>query len=324
MGLEHDDVKIIDSNGVVLESLEKKDNDKFMSLDMLSFQQQIEHRLEIRAQDLLDKTMGKDHAMVRVTASLDFSKVEKTQEFFDGDDPVIRSEQLNQESSSTQNVGGVPGVESNLDGNIQGGNGSSPTANSNSRITNYEISKTISKTINPVGSIVNLSVSVLIADRVEVDGEGKPISTTPRSAEELKSIENMVATAIGIVPERGDMINVLSLPFVDPDKAVAEETPDSPLLIYQYVPLIKYGLIVLGVFFIYLLLIRPMVKTMKGETKKHFKTVKQLEQEQQENGGIEEELPPPPVDEAITMLKKEVMHNQVPAAFIVKNWIQEG
>ena len=326
MGLEQDDVKIIDSNGVVLESLEKQDKDKFMSLDMLSFQQQIEHRLEIRAQDLLDKTMGKDHAMVRVTASLDFSKVEKTQEFFDGDDPVIRSEQLNQESSSTQNVGGVPGVESNLDGNIQGDNGSSPTANSTSRITNYEISKTISKTINPVGSIVNLSVSVLIADRVEIDEEGKPASTTPRTAEELKSIENMVATAIGIVPERGDVINVLSLPFVDTDKAVIEESLDSPLLIYEYVPLIKYGLIVLGVFFIYLLLIRPIINTMKGETEKHFKTVKQLEQEQQQNGRSdkEKELPPPPVDEAITTLKKEVMHDQGPAAFIVKNWIQEG
>ena len=326
MGLELDDVKIIDSNGVVLESLEKADKDKFMSLDMLSYQQQIEHRLEIRAQDLLDKTMGRDRAMVRVTASLDFSKVEKTQEFFDGDDPVIRSEQLNQESSSTQNAGGIPGVESNLDGNLQGNNNLSPSGSSNSRITNYEISKTVSKTINPVGSIVKLSVSVLVADRVKVDEEGKPASTTPLTAEELKSIENMVATAIGIVPERGDMINVLSLPFVETEDTATEITIDSPLLIYEYIPFIKYGLIVLGALFVYLLLIKPMVKAMKGETQKHFKTVKQLEREQRENDllGVEEELPPPPVDEAITMLKREVMQNQAPAAFIVKNWIQEG
>lgn len=326
MGLELDDVKIIDSNGVVLENQDKQDNDKFMSLDMLSYQQQIEHRLEIRAQDLLDKTMGKDHAMVRVTASLDFSKVEKTQELFDGDDPVIRSEQLNQESSNTQSTGGIPGVESNLDGNFQGRNGSSPSANSNSRVTNYEISKTISKTINPVGSIVNLSVSVLIADRVEIDAEGKPLSTTPRTSEELKSIENMIATAIGIVPERGDMINVISLPFVDTDKSVAEETLESPLLIYEYIPLIKYALIVIGAFFLYLLLIRPIMRTVRGESEKHYKTVAQLEQEQQKmkGNGKEGDLPPPPVDDAITMLRREVMHNQVPAAFIVKNWIQEG
>ncbi len=325
MGLELDDVKIIDSEGVVLESFKKQDKDNFMSMDMLSFQQQIEHSLEIRAQDLLDKTMGKDHAMVRVTASLDFSKVEKTQEFYDGDDPVIRSEQLNQESSTTQSTGGIPGVESNLDGNLQGTSGSTPAAQSNSRITNYEISKTVSKTINPVGSIVNLFVSVLVADRVEIDEEGKPGPVIPRTSEELKSIEDMVATAIGIVPERGDKINILSLPFVDTDKTASVETPDSPRLVYEYIPLIKYGLIVSGLLFIYLLLIRPIIKTMKGESQKHFKTVKQLEQEQGGNSGTDtEEEPPPPVDDAITMLRKEVMHNQVPAAFIVKNWIQEG
>jgi len=326
MGLELDDVKIIDSNGIMLESQKEKDKDKFMSLDMLSFQQQIEHRLEIRAQDLLDKTMGKDNAMVRVTASLDFAKVEKTQEFYDGDDPVIRSEQLNQESSISQSTGGIPGVESNLNGNIQGNSDSKPGTSSNSRITNYEISKTISKTINPVGSIVNLSVSVLIADHVEVDEEGKQLLTTPRTAEELKSIKNMVATAIGIVPERGDMINILSLPFVNSAKAENEETLASPLLMYEYIPFVKYGLIVLGVFFIYLLLIRPLVKTVKGVPEKHYKTVKQLEQEQlnilQKNEA--EEQHPPPVDDAITTLRREVMQNQVPAAFIIKNWIQEG
>ena len=76
--------------------------------------------LEMRAQDLLDKTMGKDKAMVRVTATLDFAKVEKTQELFDGEDPVIRSEQVNQENSGAQTTGGVPGVQSNLQGNSAG------------------------------------------------------------------------------------------------------------------------------------------------------------------------------------------------------------
>jgi flagellar M-ring protein FliF len=136
----------------------------------------------------------------------------------------------------------------------------------------------------------------------------------------------MIATAIGIVPERGDMINVISLPFVDTDKSVAEETLEPPLLIYEYIPLIKYVLIVIGAFSLYLLLIRPIMRTVRGESEKHYKTVAQLEQEQQELSRKEKEggLPPPPVDDAITTLRREVMHNQAPAAFIVKNWIQEG
>ncbi len=322
-GLEPTDVKVINSNGMVLESQEKSNKSNLMSLDMLAYQQEVEHRLEIRAQDLLDKTMGEDRAIVRVTAALDFSKIEKTEELFDADEPVIRSEQLNQESSGTQTTGGIPGVQSNLDGNFQGQSDSTPPKSSNSRITNYEISKTVSKIIIPVGNILNLSVSVLVADRMLIDEEGKPVSTTPLTPEELKSIESMVGTAIGIVQERGDMINVLSMPFIDTDTTLVEPEKLTPRLIYQYIPFIKYGLILLGAILIYFLLVRPIINTMRGEVQKHNKTVEQLEKEQSK---IQEEemIPLPPVDDAITTLKKEVLHNHIPTTFIVKNWIQEG
>ncbi|WP_457576598.1 flagellar basal-body MS-ring/collar protein FliF [Desulfomarina sp.] len=325
-GLEPDNVNIIDSNGVILESLKEKDRDNLLPVDMLTYQQELEHRLEIRAQDLLDKTMGKDHAMVRVTATLDFSKNEKTQELYDADDPVIRSEQINQENSGSVNAGGIPGVQSNLNGNTPGTGQTGPTSSKNSRITNYEISKTISKTINPVGTITKLSVSVLVADRVKVDKDGKPVSTTPRTEEELKSIENMIARAIGLTPERGDKINVLSMPFVETDKAIIAENASGSRPLYEYIPFIKYGLISLGILLLYFLLIRPVIKTMKGEVKEHYKTVEQLEQEQLRTPETdeEEEITLPPVDDAITSLRREVLQNHVPTAFIVKNWIQEG
>ena len=62
---------------------------------------------------------------------------------------------------------------------------------------------------------------------------------------------------------------------------------------------------------------------MRGEVQNHYKTVKQLEQEQNKIQD-EEIVPLPPVDETITMLKREVLQNHVPTAFIIKNWIQEG
>ena len=322
LGLDPDYVSVIDSNGIELERLEDADENNTVSLNMLKFQEEVENRLELRAQDLLDKTMGKDHAVVRVSATLDFSKVEKTEEIYDGDDPVIRSEQLNNESSSTKISGGIPGVESNLNSNIQSQSNSGPAASNTSRITNYEISKTISKIVNPVGTITNLSVSVLIADRVKVDSAGKATSTTPLSAEELKSIENMVATAIGLVKDRGDLINVLSMPFIEKIQPLAALDQPSENSFYQYIPFIKYALILLGVALIYFLLLRPVIKTMKGEVQKHNKTVRQLELEQIK---IEDKLPPPPpVDDAITTLRREVEQNHIPTAFIVKNWIQEG
>ncbi len=323
--LQPENVKVIDSNGIELESLKSADDESLFSVNMLAFQQNVEHRMEMRAQDLLDKTMGKDNAMVRVTATLDFAKVEKTQELFDGDDPVIRSEQVNRESSGSQSAGGIPGVQSNLQEESLGKSESTPRSNKQSRTTNYEISKTTSKTVNPVGRITKLSVSVLVADRVEQNEKDKKQIITPRSAEELKAVEKMVTTALGIIPDRGDKISVISMPFIDSSRTMSQAEAGGDNTLYQYVPFIKYGLIVLGIMLVYLLLIRPIIKTMKGEVKEHYKTVEQLENEQQKSLGTEpEEIVSPPVDDAITALRREVQQNQVPSAFIVKNWIQEG
>ncbi len=138
----------------------------------------------------------------------------------------------------------------------------------------------------------------------------------------------MVASAIGLMPTRGDVITVTSMPFLDTREAAVggEATPEA--FIYQYLPLAKYILIAFGMLLLYFVLIRPVVKTMKGEVKQHYKTVQQLEQEQREQqrqlAMQEPEEPPLPVDDAITALRREVLTNQVPTAFIVKNWIQEG
>ncbi len=334
-GLSPENVTVIDSFGKVLEGRAEKDDEQRFSVDMLVFQQELERRFEARAQDLLDKTMGYGQAMVRVTASLDFAKVEKTEELFDGEEPVIRSEQLQQESSGGVSSGGIPGVESNLQGNANtvGGSTSTPSSKT-SRTTNYEISKTISKTTNPVGTIKNLSVSVLLADKIipAKDKETQPTVVT-RDAKELKAIETMVSSALGLNLERGDNINVASMPFMvaSDDQLMAEEMPRN--LLYEYLPLVKIGLLSLGALLFYFLLVRPIIKTIKGEVTDHNKTVTDLEKaveevklaklnaEQEREGQEEfEEVTP---DSVIT-LRNQVMQNQVPTAYIIKNWINEG
>ena len=329
-GLEPDKVTVIGSNGVILDSGKTDDKDKLLSVDMLLYQQEVEHRLEIQAQDLLDKTMGKDKAMVRVSASLDFAKVEKTQELFDSDDPVIRSEQLNQENSGSQTTGGIPGVQSNLQGNsgTPATTGEAPTSKT-SRITNYEISKTISKTINPIGSITKLSVSILVADKVTPGQNNQPGKTEPRTPEELKSLETMVSTALGLNSARGDQINILSMPFTEKtaESLVAGGVVPSNLL-YHYLPAIKIALIPIVVLLLYFFLLRPIIKTMKGEVKEHYKTVEQLEQERlaalkAQEAAKEEEVVEIVEDNVVTM-RKEILRNPVPSAYIIKNWINEG
>lgn len=324
--LEPENVKVIDSKGVVLESAEPADKDKLLSVDMLAYQQEVEHRMEMRAQDLLDKTMGTDKAMVRVTATIDFSKVEKTEELFDPEEPVIRSEQLSEENSGTTATGGVPGVESNLQGNTQSAGAAATPANSSTRTTNYEISKTVSRIVNPIGTVKSLSVSVLVADKAAKDDKGNEVQT-PRTAEELASIENMISAALGLVQQRGDQINVISMPFIDAPQGPPEESGLATGSLYQYLPFVKIGLVSLGALMLYFLLIRPVIKTMRGEVTEHYKTVEELEREQASRLAMEERQrlePVQSIDDDIVRIRREVMQNQVPASYIVKNWIQEG
>ena len=324
-GLSPEDVKVIDASGKVLSSSEKENSDQSVSLDMLAFQQEVEHRMESRALELLDKAVGADNSMVRVTATLDFTKVEKTQELFDGDDPVIRSEQLQEEASGNLNNGGVPGVEANLQGNAPQEGGTTPTASKSSRTTNYEISKTISKTVNPVGGITKLSVSILVADKSIPGQDQEPATSQPRSEEELKSLETMVASALGLVKERGDSINIVSMPFTEPPEDVLLVDTAPAKVLYEYLPFIKYGLIGIGALFLYFLLVRPLIKTMTGEVTQHNKSLADMEQELAAPPPVvDEPLPEIPPDEMILQLRKEIARNQVPSAYIIKSWIQEG
>jgi len=331
-GLDPDNVTVIGPNGIILDPGKADDKDKLISVDMLQYQQKVERSLEIQAQDLLDKTMGKDKAMVRVSAVLDFSKVEQTKEYYDPDEPVIRSEQINQENTGgTPTTGGVPGVQSNLQGSssTQSQAATETPSSKTSRTTNYEISKTISKITAPVGTIKKLSVSILVADKIIPGKNNQPATTEPRSPNELKSLETMVSTALGLNSDRGDQINILSMPFTEqPKETLAATTLPSPLL-YHYLPAAKLALIPILALLIYFFVLRPIIKTVKGEVKEHYKTVEQLEQERMEQieevaREEEEEETPEIVEDIIVTMRKEILRNPIPCAYIIKHWLSEG
>jgi len=331
-GLTADEVTVINSHGKVLEGTRQENDTERFSVDMLLYQQEMERRLEKRAQDLLDKTMGYGQAMVRVTASLDFSKVEKTEEIFDSEEPVIRSEQTQSESTGSNSAGGIPGVESNLQGPSAGQTGSGPSASKTSRTTNFEISKTISKTILPVGTISSLSVSVLVADKtIPAKDEESDATTETRTEEELKVIETMIASALGLDKKRGDVISMTSMPFMEkPEETLLAESMPANLL-YEYLPLVKIGLLSFGALLFYFILIRPIIKTMRSDVTKHNEHVNELEnaamelkqakeRAQIEASRAEEELEP----DSVVTIRNDVLRNHVPTAYIIKNWINEA
>jgi len=314
-GIEAENVTVVDSTGRILSKNSSDEVAGPMTPGMLDYQQTLERRLESRAQSLLDRALGAGNSVVRVTAALDFLQHEQTEESFDPDRTAVRSEQSTQEKSGGATASGVPGVQSNV-GDATPSSGSVASSRTDETI-NYEVSKVVNHKVFPVGSLKQLSVAVLVADRPKADGQGQE----PRSEKELQSIRNMVASALGIDQVRGDKLEVSSMPFENAMFEMAETMPAATPSYYEYVPFVKYGLLVVGAILLYFLLARPVLRTLQGSARvvMPMKTVEELEAELNQT----ESLPRLQADPA-QRLRELAMQEQGAFAQIIKSWLRES
>jgi flagellar M-ring protein FliF len=226
-GLRAERVTVVDETGKVLSSSENDaDSDDARVL--------LERQLERRVEDILAPVVGVGHVEVAVTAELDRTQVERTEELWDGDKPAVRSESRTVEGQADAigaGVGGVAGARGNLPGapapaTLPTGGGTSASRLQETR--NYELSRTTSHSIGPRVRIKRLHVAVVV-DGVTV-GTGAARKLEPRGKDELARIEGLAREAAGLDVERGDRIEVASVPFaieaeVDPAPAVAVAWP---------------------------------------------------------------------------------------------------
>jgi flagellar M-ring protein FliF len=211
-GLQPTQVTIVDTNGRMLAGGEDQEGFGHLSTSQLEFQHGLEREIERKIQSLLERAVGPQKAMVRVSAAVDFQRVESTHEVFDPASTVVRSEQrgIEKSSGSSANPSGPPGVASNVPGaQIP----PTPPANASSEmqkqneVVNYEVSKSIKRVVEPVGKIKRLSAAVLI------DGTTKDGAYVPRAEAEMKRYHMLVKTAMGFDAERGDQVEVINVPF---------------------------------------------------------------------------------------------------------------
>ncbi len=321
-GLEAENVTVVDSSGKVLSKSRADEISGPMTPGMLEYQHGMERRLETRAQSMLDRALGAGNSLVRVNAEVDFDQRERVEEAIDPNGAVVVSEHVSSEKGSTELAGGVPGVVSNLqsDGSSFGTVASTPSSRTE-EVINYEMSKVVSKTVQSVGTIKALSVSVLVADKLTPGAEGAEPAPIPRNTEELKEIEKMVRTALGINDTRGDLISVVSMPFESGFDPEPLPTPSVIDKIYPFMPLIKYGLLSVAALMAYLLFLRPLLSALRGasEATEPMKTVEELEAELRQNdtpllGGPSDPL---------AQIRQEVLGGDIMPVQVVKNWLRE-
>ena len=91
-GLEPQDVVIVDDTGQILRK-DERTNTLAQPEAQLAHQRAQESDLERKVQTLLEPAVGKGKVQARVSVTLDFQQLERTEERYDADNPAIRSQQ---------------------------------------------------------------------------------------------------------------------------------------------------------------------------------------------------------------------------------------
>lgn len=343
-GLTPENVTIVDSTGKLLTSQDDIKDEFDIDSERLNYQQSLEKAYSNRIEQMLMRVIGPEKVVAKVTAELDFSSSQREEESYDPSGKVIRSEKSIEEGVGTSQRGGVPGVVSNLtrDTNLLAPQGiGEENSNRAEKVKNYEISKSISKSISPKGKLIRLSVAVL------VDGTYKVIApatdTTPEQKEfvplgedTMQRIESLVKSAVGYDPNRGDVVTVENIPFYETDDNFVKimEKQESQDLIFKAITKAVPIIFILLFFFV---LVKPLIKFLITPTDAEIDLsrllpsgLEELEQElEQEKAKVKIPTFEPAVDldqleDLLAENSRLVKENPQQAALLIRYWLNDG
>ncbi|MGI5310115.1 flagellar basal-body MS-ring/collar protein FliF [Rheinheimera sp. WS51] len=263
-GLEPTRVTVTDQSGRLLNS-GSQDASAARTRREYELQRTREEEYRQKVDSILMPVLGYGNYTAEVDLHMDFTATEQTQKRYNPDLPAVRSEMTVEENNVGSVSGGIPGALSNqppLDSTIPEQATSSskqqiiPGRSHKEATRNYELDTTISHTTQQSGVIRRLSVSVAVDYKIGADG----VTPEPRSQADLMNIRRLLQGGIGFDVQRGDIVEVISVPFIKDDILDIEQ----PSFYTQewFTRLVR--LIIGGIIVIVLLLfiVRPMLKKL--------------------------------------------------------------
>ena len=221
-GLAPPDVTVLDTRGNLLSRNDAANPDAAASSRQLRAQRAIEAHLAKQGQSMLDRVLGSGNAIVRISATLDFSRAATERDLIDPESATVISEERLDETGDAQNA--------------------------NSSVRNFEMSRTRERVEKSVGDVSYLTVSVILNQKqgpaLEETPEGEPL---PYARDEIEDIEALVKNAVGFKPERGDRFAIHQTRFdttVEQQVAgeIQEQRQQEQLQVY-----LRYGLMLLAI-----------------------------------------------------------------------------
>ncbi|GAB2665807.1 flagellar basal-body MS-ring/collar protein FliF [Vibrio panuliri] len=268
-GMKPTRVTVTDQHGRLLSS---------GSQDAASMARRKEHELERKQEEALREKidsvlipiLGFGNYTAQVDIELDFSAVEQTRKSYDPNTPSTRSEYTLEDYNNGNVVAGVPGALSNQppadasipqdvaqmkDGSVLGQGSVHKEAT-----RNFELDTTISHERRQTGVVNRQTVAVAIKNRPVVNPETGATTYQPLSASELDSIRQVLIGAVGFSQARGDLLNVLSMQFAEPQM---DEVIDAPIWENpHFSDWVRWFASALVIIIVVLVLVRPAMKKL--------------------------------------------------------------
>ena len=244
-------VSIVDQAGRLL-SNSIEDAASTASELQFQYRMRIEDIYRSRVERLLTPIVGPGNVSSQVNIDIDFTSLEVTEDRVLPDN-VLLSQQKSVDEQVANRARGIPGSigntppsQSNFDeigddtdvigndadpkvvpGDANAGNAvanyalknaeptkaTDPMMRSSSEVHNYEVSRQISTRKMPSAKIQKITVAVLLREQMLVGPDGQS-QVQMISADEKQEIQALVTNALGLTPERGDMVIISSRPFM--------------------------------------------------------------------------------------------------------------
>jgi len=273
-GLDPSGVSVMDTRGRLLVAAGRNKDGK--TGDAGAFQSQFEAKRKYESESaarviaLLEPVVGDNRVRADISADVDFSQIEQSEERYNPQSQVVRSQQSAQETRTSGGAGAVPNATG-----VAGARSNNPVTQPsptpavagttgdqrNTSTVNYEIDKTIKKTLGGGGRLNRLTVSVVLDNKLV---EGVEVA---RSTEEIRQIQDLVAAAVGIDPNRGDSVVVQSMAFSKPPAESATTTASFMERNKQWIDNApKYIALVVVSLLLILFVVRPAHRAIRAAT----------------------------------------------------------
>ena len=231
---------------------------------------EFERRTREGIERMLEQYVGLGKVRADVTADFNLTSVNRSSEIYDPKGRVERSVQVVEEGANRENTrqNKDASIRNNLpEGQSQTtpGQQSKDVTNRTEETTNYEVSKSVIRETTEPGALTRLSVAVLIDGRYSGGTGTEPATYEARSEQEIQQLSRLVRSLVGFNGDRGDVVEVINLPFVVTDPKTVVD--GGPLLSKQeMIRLAQVGFLGLLALAIALFAARPVIRALRPET----------------------------------------------------------